>query len=173
MLSPIDMDRIAQPYRTKSDKIRALARADVARADIARYLGVRYQYVRNVLEQDLTVGRAKAPTGNVGVREPGAAFEPARVTSQEKVRIGNLFRLTVGTDGSIQLPSDVMEAFALEPGDIIVADLDGAVFSLLSREESLRRARSLLPAWKPGEPLWSELLIEERQRETKADGDGV
>lgn len=36
---------------TKSDKIRALAAQGMARADIARELGIRYQHVRNVLEQ--------------------------------------------------------------------------------------------------------------------------
>lgn len=36
---------------SKSSKIRALAEQGVARADIARLLGIKYQFVRNVLEQ--------------------------------------------------------------------------------------------------------------------------
>lgn len=45
-----DFDSITTGFKTKSDKIRALAATGVARAEIAKYLQIRYQHVRNVLE---------------------------------------------------------------------------------------------------------------------------
>ena len=44
-----EMDQATEGLKTKSDKIRALARLGVARAEIATYLNIRYQHVRNVL----------------------------------------------------------------------------------------------------------------------------
>lgn len=45
------MEDIAQDLNTKSAKIRALAAAGYSRSEIAKFLGVRYQYARNVLVQ--------------------------------------------------------------------------------------------------------------------------
>lgn len=45
--------RIVRSDATKSDKIRRLNGLGLPRADIARALGVRYQFVRNVLEHDV------------------------------------------------------------------------------------------------------------------------
>jgi hypothetical protein len=44
---------------TKSDKIRALARAGYARVEIAALLGIRYQHVRNVLRDAGITGGLK------------------------------------------------------------------------------------------------------------------
>ena len=46
------IDRIVHSDATKSDRIRKLGELGLARADIARALGVRYQFVRNVLVDD-------------------------------------------------------------------------------------------------------------------------
>ena len=44
-----EMQVIAAPLKTKSDKIRKLWEVGVEKAEIARFLGIRYQHVRNVL----------------------------------------------------------------------------------------------------------------------------
>jgi len=44
--------RVLEAKATKSDKIRELNRLGLPRADIARALGIRYQFVRNVLVND-------------------------------------------------------------------------------------------------------------------------
>lgn len=46
-----EMDAATSGLKTKAAKIRTLDRFGVRRADIARYLSIRYQHVRNVLEQ--------------------------------------------------------------------------------------------------------------------------
>lgn len=58
--------RIVRSDATKSDKIRRLAGLGLPRADVARALGVRYQFVRNVLEHD--AGRA-APRARPALAE--------------------------------------------------------------------------------------------------------
>lgn len=45
------MEDVAENLTTKSAKIRALAAAGYSRSEIAKFLGVRYQYARNVLVQ--------------------------------------------------------------------------------------------------------------------------
>lgn len=156
------MERVAGPEPTTSAKIRALGAAGYARADIARFLGKRYQHVRNVLE----AGAPKPAAPNPLSREP--ALEPA----EEPIQIGNLFRMNVQADGSVRLPSAVLEAFRLRPGRPIVGVLDGELFTLMSQTESVRRARAMIPQWKPGEPLWSEELIAERRREAEREARG-
>lgn len=44
--------RYLDEYKTKSAVIRKLASEGHKRADIARAMGIRYQHVRNVLEQE-------------------------------------------------------------------------------------------------------------------------
>ena len=46
-----EMDQATNGLPTKSAKIRALDQLGVTRAAIAAYLGIRYQFVRNVLVQ--------------------------------------------------------------------------------------------------------------------------
>ena len=141
------------PEASVADKIRALAAAGYSRAEIARLLNKRYQHVRNVLEGDKLKG-ASAP-------RPRGAVPPEPRT----VRLGDSFRVSVGRDGLIRLPPEAMEAFGLREGAAMVAQLEGETFTLVSPRESLRRARALIPQWRPGDPLWSEELIAERHRE--------
>src|SRR5258708_19211233 len=54
------MRQLTQGLNSKSDKMRALAKAGYERADIARFLGTRYQFVRNVLIQDEARNARKA-----------------------------------------------------------------------------------------------------------------
>lgn len=46
-----DQKNIVKSDTSKSAKIRALAEQGMPRADIARVLGIKYQFVRNVLVQ--------------------------------------------------------------------------------------------------------------------------
>ena len=146
-----------------SDKIRALAAAGYPRAEIARILGKRYQHVRNVLEGD-KLGRASA---GPPVADPGQVGRAA-----DGVRIGNFFRLPIGPGGVIRLPEEVM-ALGYREGGVLLADLEGERFVILSPRESLRRAKAAIPPWKPGEPMWSEELIAERRAEAaREESDG-
>ena len=50
--SSASVDRVLASDATKADKIRRLDELGMSRANIARAIGVRYQYVRNVLVED-------------------------------------------------------------------------------------------------------------------------
>lgn len=78
MMSRSSPEAITEGLTSKSDKIRALARAGFLRAEIARILGIRYQHVRSVLVS------AKIPDGLTRPsRESSSAKQsPARLTRQ-------------------------------------------------------------------------------------------
>lgn len=140
-----------------ADKIRALDAAGHSRAEIARLLGKRYQHVRNVLEGD----KLRA--------QPPANIEPPTDSRIEELpdgglRVGAFFRLRIGPGGTVLLPKEVM-AFGYREGGVLLADLEGERFVIISPKESYRRIRAKIPPWKPGQPLWSEELIAERRRE--------
>lgn len=158
----VDTAQIVQSQLTISDKIRRLNEAGCSRREIADLLDRSYQHVRQVLVDDERRARR---------RSAQPSLSPMRLPDENRppVRIGNLFRLTVEAGGKVQLPTEVLRAFNLEDGRIVVADLGDGVFTLMSSEESLRRARAMIPQWRPGEPLWSEEVIEERRREAAAE----
>jgi hypothetical protein len=168
MLTQEQMAEVVRPFSTVSDKIRALARHGVPRAEIARFLDRRYQHVRNVLEGDKTARAApdipQIPLAAVqgGVSDHAPAYEPRPGEVTER---GGVYRFTVGADGSVKLPAQVLETLGIEPLTIAVAVFENDTFAFLSRREALRRARALIPQWRPGEPLWSDELIAERRRE--------
>jgi len=56
MISRSSPEAVTEGLTSKSDKIRALARAGFLRAEIARILGIRYQHVRSVLVSAGMVG---------------------------------------------------------------------------------------------------------------------
>lgn len=158
-MSP-EIEKLLAGCTTVAAKIRALDGAGYARADIARILGKRYQHVRNVLEE---------PTARPsGVAERGRAFEAAPVLTPED-RGNGVFRLEVEADGSVRLPASVLDALGLKPGYGVVARLENGTFTLIGADETLRRVRANIPQWRPGEPLWSEELIEDRRREAEAE----
>lgn len=166
MIDHDQMAEIVSPFTTVSDKIRALARHDVPRAEIARFLGKRYQHVRNVLEGDKSAAPAEGFYTAPRVETPGLSdqtspFEPARPAE----RIGRVYRFMVDASGTIKLPEEVMAKLQIQPLSIAVALFENDTFAFLSREEALRRARALVPQWRPGDPLWSDELIAERRRE--------
>ena len=62
--SSASVDRVLASDATKADKIRRLDELGMSRADIARAIGVRYQYVRNVLVEDERLRAALANEAN-------------------------------------------------------------------------------------------------------------
>ena len=77
---------------TKSDKIRALAKAGYDRTEIAKHLGIRYQHVRNVLlGSGITTGLR---------REAEAEREPVEVDATPAPREDTAW--TVLTDAGFQ-----------------------------------------------------------------------
>jgi hypothetical protein len=169
------MSEITQPYSTISDRIRALDGAGVARADIARFLGKRYQHVRNVLESDRQRGSPSlAEAEPAGVRERETPFRTdAENRDLVEPRGNGAYRLTVRPDGSVILPTEVLEAFHLEDGGVVMAKLEGETFGLISAETAMRRVREIVRQFvPPGVDLAAELIADRRAevaREARGD----
>jgi hypothetical protein len=175
MLSREQMAEIVQPHSTVSDRIRALDAAGVARADIAKFLDKRYQHVRNVLEGDkqrggYTLGHADLS----GVQENGVKFDrPADDSDLVEARGNGAYRLVVRPDGSVKLPKEILTAFAVEGGGVVMAKLDGDTFGLISTDTAIRRVRELVRQYiPPGVDLIAQLIADRRaeaEREERGD----
>ncbi len=155
-VSAADLRAVAA-HASKSDRMRALAKKGYARARIAEALGVRYQFVRNVLNSDERLARPSPPAPAEGFEETSSP--PFSAKSMV------IFRLTLDADGALRIPSAVMKALSLDANGLVVSVLEGETFTLLSPFEAGRRAQALIRPWKPGEPLSSDELIAERRAE--------
>ena len=120
------MDELTAEVRTKSDKIRRLAAAGYARADIARYLGIRYQFVYNVLSgpqpKAAHLPRGPAPTvaAEPESQEPG---EPASRWVWTTVGKGGVIRLPVAVLASMGVTETVLR-LPSAPRDEVMPVLD-------------------------------------------------
>jgi hypothetical protein len=165
-VDPARAEALIAPYRTVSDRIRALARAGYSRADIARILNKRYQHVRNVLEADAQK-QPDAPSSPAGHREVAEA-----PTVYETAPTG-IFRLVVDSTGTALLPADLLKAIDAAPSEPVMVELipDGLV--VRNWRVSARRAqafvRSIVP---PGVSLVEELIAERREEARREAEDG-
>ncbi len=162
-LTPDKMTEIVKPFATVSDKIRALDAAGAPRAEIARFLGKRYQHVRNVLVEGppkdrFTVGRIEFAE----VRESS----PAAFAMDEDSAI---LRLSIGQDGTVQLPAKVLEGLGLKPGGIAIAELQAERLTILSVGESIRRMQQMARDLIPNRVGLVDALITDRRREAAAE----
>ncbi|WP_374575864.1 AbrB/MazE/SpoVT family DNA-binding domain-containing protein [Phenylobacterium sp.] len=157
-------EEIVGAQATVADKIRALDRAGYPRAEIARLLGKRYQHVRNVLEGD----KAAASSG---VSEGDAAPFRADVHPTQW-RGGGVFRMEMDAQGRLALPRQVIDAWGLKPGSVVMGRLEGESIELIAGATSARRARELarrlLP---PGGPSMVDELIADRRAEVRRELD--
>lgn len=169
-----EMQRLTQGLPTKSAKIRRLAEKGYEKADIARFLEIRYQHVRNVLNQPLvgsgTAAYAVAQTGEQpGMQDEAAAFAQGGATDSLRV-----FRFQVDVDGRIKLPGDALKALDASPGGLITARFEDGELRLMNIEASVRFAQALAaPYIKKGEGNWSDQLIAERRAEASRENDEV
>ncbi len=164
------MDELTAEVRTKSDKIRRLAAAGYARADIARYLGIRYQFVYNVLSgpqpkaERLARGSAPEAAGRVTATSELESPEPAEPALQ-------WVWTTVGKRGVIRLPAAVLTSMGVAEGDQVQLALDGDIVRILSRAVALREAQELVRRYVPeGVSLVDELLAERRAEAAREEG---
>jgi len=160
------MDEVVGPHRTKADKIRALARAGYSRSEIARFLDIRYQHVRNVLVDDLTVAAADR-------HEPSAArLDDQSINTPDSDRLYPT-KTKLGPDGRVVIPLAFWRAVGLSENDSVMVSLNGDVIELRSLPASIRRAQELVRSIVPeGVSLVDELLAERREEAKREDGDG-
>jgi AbrB family looped-hinge helix DNA binding protein len=131
-----DLLRSVEGLPTKSAKIRALNAKGIARVDIARLLGIRYQFVRNVLVAD----DAKSKTAKDVVT--------ARLDSA----------------GRVLIPADIRKALGVSEGDQVKLELDDDGLRIISRKAAIRKAQDVFRKYAPdGVSLRDELIAERRQ----------
>ena len=147
------MDELTAGLPTKSAKIRRLAAAGYERADIARYLGIRYQFVYNVLSAPQPKATKLAPGSPREADESAESFGPAPNWVWTMIRKG----------GVIQLPGEFLKAMGVAEGEQVQLALDGDVVRVLSRAAAIREAQELVRRYVPeGVSLVDELLAERR-----------
>lgn len=157
--APVDFDSLTAGLKTKSDKIRELGRRGVPTKDIARYLDIRYQHARNVLV-DAGLHHSAA----------GASNFPAPTPSAPQAR--KSVWLTLGADGSLHLPADLLEKCGLVPGGRVYVGQSEDGIELLSRQAALARAQAIARRHIPaGSPSMVDELIAERRREAELENE--
>ena len=150
MTSPRRRDQL-DALPTTSAKIRALAADGVPRADIARKLDIRYQHVRNVLEQD----RAKQEKAN----------------NADPVDSSVSVRTKLGPDGRIVIPAAFRESLGLKDGDVLLARLENGEIVLLTPKAAMLRAQAIVRRFVPDSVSLVDELIEDRRREAKRESE--
>ena len=160
-------DAIVAGLQTKSDKIRQLARAGYSRTEIADFLGIRYQFVRNVLVNDERVAGG-------GKRSPGST-DAAAQDERKASELDHLYpiKTKVEQDWRVTIPQAYWRAVGLKENASVMISVEGDVLELRSLPASIRRAQELVRRIVPeGVSLVDELLAERREEARREDGDG-
>lgn len=159
----VTMEEVATGLQTKSDKIRALAKAGYSRSAIADFLGIRYQHVRNVLVSDERLaGGAKRSASSAG-QDAKAASEFDRLYPT---------KTKLEADGRVAIPQAFWWALGLKESDSVMISMDGDAIRLMSLPASIRRAQELVRRFVPeGVSLVDELLAERREEAKREDDD--
>lgn len=172
VISDIDrrhMDELTAGVETKSDKIRRLDEAGYKRADIARYLGIRYQFVYNVLTQPRPAqGRAAKRAGGREV-----SLGAARQTKGADAASAPAWSwAAVGKGGVVELPASFLAALGVEEGDHVQLSCVGNTVRILGRQAALRELQEQVRSYLPeGVSLVDELLAERKAEATRETGD--
>lgn len=193
------IDRIVRSDATKSDRIRKLDELGLARADIARALGVRYQFVRNVLvdderrrasahEEPARYGGSDTPwnpssTQHAGRRpDPDASDHADRGSNEIAASVsaaspppstGELpsARTTLAPGGQLTIPEPFLAALGIEDGDAVFLELEGDELRLYSRATAIRQVQELVAKHVPPDVSLADALIAERRRESRNEDD--
>lgn len=165
------MEPIAAGLPSKSEKIRRLAAAGFSRSEIARFLGVRYQFVYNVLS---------APTRRPAGRDDDDLATAAKADETEQQRPMNEARTSacwawtkVDKHGAVVLPESFRGALGLSAGDDVQIRLTADGVQVLGREAALRALQSDVRRFIPeGVSLVDELISERRAEAAREDANG-
>lgn len=121
---------------SKSAKIRALNARGMARAEIARLLGIRYQFVRNVLIAE-------------------SARKAERKASVETVQMD--------AAGRILIPAGLRTLLNIGEGSQVRIEMDGESLKLTPRDAAVKHAQKLIRKFLPEDAALSDELIAERR----------
>lgn len=146
------MRQLTEGLASKSDKMRALAKAGYKRKSIANFLGTRYQFVRNVLVQD----------------EARKARKLAATTPSGEPKLPPT-KLRLGPDGRVVIPAAFREALGLADGDTLIASIENGELHLLTVQAAVRRAQAIVRRFVPEGVSLVDELIADRRREVERE----
>ena len=132
---------------SKSEKIRRLKRQGMRQTDIAKALGIRDQFVSNVVRREASSNSSRA-SGDDDHR-------PATETLQAWTQIGE--------GGRVVIPAVMRAALGVQVGDTVLLRFDDGELRILTPRQALRRAQELVRQYVPeGVSLADELIAERR-----------
>ena len=169
--SEIRMNQITEGLPTKSEKMRSLAAAGFERAEIARYLGVRYQFVYNVLSAPAPkIGRAgQSVQSKSALSLSEGSNEPMTAMTEEPAR---WIWARVGKNGAIELPEAFRTALAIREGDHVQLLLEDDAIRILTRDAALRALTNDVQRYIPDGVSLVDELIAERRAEAVREASG-
>ena len=144
---------VAASDLSTSEKIRRLKQLGLRQADIARALGIRDQFVSNVVRR-----MRKDDTRSNG----GSAAE---TPTEARLSTARQVRTQVGEGGRVVLPAAFRVALGIEVGDPVFLRLEDNELRVFTPREALRRAQELVSRFVPDEVSLVDELIEERRAE--------
>lgn len=196
------IDRIARSDATKSDRIRALDELGLARADIARALGIRYQFVRNVLvdderrrasfrEEPAPYDTSAAPSRHPGPadgagRKPGTGA-PGEAVEERDMRAPDTCampdtpsmqqllpaRTVLAPGGQLTIPESFLAALGIEDEDEVFLQVEGDEIRVYGRDVAIRQVQELVAKYVPPDVSLVDALIAERRREGRSEDEHV
>src|SRR6266851_4153593 len=128
---------------SKSEKIRLLKRQGMRQADIARALGIRDQFVSNVVR-----------------REASDSPAPARRDELDKPYTETLqARTQIGEGGRVVIPAVMRAALGVQVGDNVFMRLEDGELHILTPSQAIRKAQELLRPYLPTDRSLVDELI--------------
>lgn len=196
--SSASVDRVLASDITKADKIRRLDELGMSRADIARAIGVRYQYVRNVLVDDerrrtalakeRASGQSRAAPAQAGPAGGVREASPVAYAGKTRVQAGNkkenaaaaesdfahddpripVWR-TLNEGGMLELPGTFLAELGIEEGDRVCLKLEANGLKVMNRDAALTHAQELASTYMTDGVSAVDELIAERRREARKE----
>ncbi len=164
------MDDLTAGLPSKSAKMRRLAAEGYSRGDIARYIGVRYQFVYNVLSAaERMESKSDGPAGKATVSATSVSAPVSGKGSPEpSMASSNWLWTIVLKGGRVEIPPTFLQAMDVGEGDQVQLVSEGDAVRILSRGAALRELQDEVRRYVPeGASLVDELLAERRAEAAK------
>ena len=156
-----NFESLTQGMVTKSDKIRALGRVGASTGEIARFLGIRYQFARNVL----------VDAGLRGIKSAAPASKKQNIQLDTVPSTGdNHAWVEIGKGGEVVLPPQMLASAGLSAGERAFVQVGGNGLEVLSRRAALERAQDIVSKYvPPGASVVDDFIAERRSEAARED----
>lgn len=148
------MGRIVEGISTTAEKIQALYQRGYSRTEIKDFLGIRYQYVRNVLVRK----------GYLDTQLKSSVYKKA-ANEQQKMKIPEGLWVTIGPAGRIVIPAEIRKHLGVQEGDDVLLNCEEDSLSIVSGDTFLKKLRKKLINNIPEGVSLADELIADRRRE--------